>query len=203
MNWIKKMTDGLRSLLGGKNRKKLIENCVVIILIGIVLMIVGGSIFGGKSKKDVLEVPDKKGVVDTAGKSMETGGKDRTEAKLEEILSQIDGAGRVKVMITYISGKEIVPAYNIRSSQSNSSEKDSSGGTRDVDENEQESSIVYEEEQGSKKPVVLKDLEPVVKGVVVVADGAGNPGVKDNIIKAVQVLTDIPLHKVQVFERKR
>jgi len=111
--------------------------------------------------------------------------------------------GKVDVMITYVSDGEVVPAVNTRINESNADEKDSGGGTRKVRENDQETSIAYEEAQGVKKPIILTQKEPEVKGVIVVAEGGNNVIVKEKICKAVQVLLDIPIHKVQVFERKK
>ncbi len=44
--------------------------------------------------------------------------------------------------------------------------------------------------------------ESTVCGVIVTAEGAGNPVVKNNIIKGVSTLYDIPVSSVMVFEKK-
>ena len=63
---------------------------------------------------------------------------------------------------------------------------------------------MYEDvSSGIRLPVVLKEIYPEVKGVVVVAEGAGNAEVREKITRAVSVLMDIPVHRVQVFERKK
>ena len=54
-----------------------------------------------------------------------------------------------------------------------------------------------------KKPIILKEVLPEVKGVVVVADGASDTLIKERLVNAVKVLFDIPIHKIQVFERKQ
>ena len=54
------------------------------------------------------------------------------EEKLEDILSNVKGVGRVKVMITYSKTSQIIPMYDEDSSTSITEEKDSGGGTRIV-----------------------------------------------------------------------
>ena len=34
-----------------------------------------------------------------------------------------------------------------------------------------------------------------------VAEGGGEPTVKENLVKAVQALVDVPPHRIQVFEK--
>ncbi len=52
---------------------------------------------------------------------------DDIESRLEEILSQIEGAGEVRVMITYATGTEIVPAMSTESQSSVSENSDETG----------------------------------------------------------------------------
>jgi stage III sporulation protein AG len=56
--------------------------------------------------------------------------RDQLEEKLQEKLSSIKGAGKVEVMITYKSSKEIIPAVNTTESQTTTEEQDTSGGVR-------------------------------------------------------------------------
>jgi stage III sporulation protein AG len=107
-------------------------------------------------------------------------------------------------MVTYVSSKEIVPAYDSKNSENNTSEKDSGGGTRSIGQSSRENGVAYEEVQGgSRKPIILKELLPEVKGVVIVADGASDPEVKEDLTRATQILLDVPIHKVSVFDRKK
>jgi stage III sporulation protein AG len=187
-----------------KDNKKLGENLVIMMIIGIIIIIAGGSLFGDDKKKE----PE---IKNTEPKKLETLGgvgkldeKTELEIKVEEILSQINGAGVVKVLITYESGAEIVPFTNIKKSDEAIDERDSAGGTRKSNQTSYESSIVYEEEgSGIKKPIIVKEVYPKVKGVVVVADGGGDLTIRENLLRAVQVLLDVPVHKVQIYERKK
>ncbi len=53
----------------------------------------------------------------------------------------------------------------------------------------------------TKVMITYKDEETKeVTGVVVIAEGGGNAEVQNNIIKAVQTLFDVPVHKIQVLK---
>ncbi|MDP4180697.1 MAG: stage III sporulation protein AG [Bacillota bacterium] len=202
-----KFKEFFEKLFQSNNKKKIIENSVIVIIIGIIAIIAGGSLFKNNEPN---KEPDKNQInskqttssasIETAAKTT-TEEKDVNEMKLEELLEKIKGAGKVDVMITYVSGKEIVPAYDTKNNDNETQEKDSGGGTRSVMQNDNENKVTFEEQGGSKKAIVLKELLPQVKGVVVVADGSSDPIVKERIFRAVQVLLDVPLHKVEVLER--
>ena len=55
-------------------------------------------------------------------------------------------------------------------------------------------------EDGKKVPYVIKEVEPVVEGVVVVAQGGGNDIIKNQIVEAVSVLFHISSYKVKVLK---
>ena len=55
---------------------------------------------------------------------------------------------------------------------------------------------------GAVKVLVEYGEESTVCGVIVTAEGAGDPVVKSDIIKGVSTLYDIPVSNVMVFEKK-
>lgn len=204
MKQLKGLIQFFKDYLNNQNKRKVIENSVIVIILGIVVIIAGGTIFGKSETKENLPKEEVKAIDDTEVSASVTDERIETEKKIETLLSKIEGAGNVDVMITYISGKELVPAYDIKKTENDTQEKDSGGGTRNTKESDEENKVVYEESQGgNKKPIILKEIQPSVKGVVVVADGAEDPVVKENLCKAVQVLLDVQIHKIQVLERKK
>lgn len=199
---LNRLMDVVKNMMDGKNNKKLIENTVIVIIIGIII-IIAGSTFWGRNAEPKTQSQESR-VQETYSTEAMAEDAAGMEKKLEEILSQIEGVGKVKVMITYESGEEIVPAYDITQRQSETLEKDNAGGSRSINESDYQSEVAYiDEAGGSKKPIITKSKQPVARGVIVVAQGAADLTVKENISKAVQVLMDIPIHKVQVFEMKR
>ena len=204
MDVFRKLDEYIKKMLNGKNKKKVLENTAVVIIIGIIIIIAGNSFLGKGNSKTETQPPNQKVDVETVAKGAESIDNSELETKIERILSQIEGAGKVSVLITYLSGKEIVPATEVKKTENTTNEKDTGGGTRNINQNDYENKVVYVEEQGGgKKPVVIKELQPEVKGVVVVADGAGDIDVRESIIRAIQVLTGVPAHKVQVFGRNK
>ncbi len=204
MKQLKDLIEFFKGFLNNHNKKKVIENSVIIIILGIVVIIAGGSIFGKNDAKDSTAEDKAKVENDVEASAVAADEKMEIEKRMEILLSKIEGAGKVDVMVTYVSGKELVPAYDIKKSENDTQEKDSGGGSRDVKQNDTENKVVYEESQGgNKKPVILKEIQPEVKGVLVVADGASDPVVKENLFRAVQVLLDVQTHKIQVLERVR
>lgn len=52
---------------------------------------------------------------------------------------------------------------------------------------------------GTNVPMTQTIVSPKVEGVIVTAEGASNVNVKTNIISAVEAVTGVPTHKIQVF----
>ncbi len=49
-------------------------------------------------------------------------------------------------------------------------------------------------------PITQKEVSPKIEGAIIIAEGAGNIDIKQNIISATQAVTGLLSHKVQVFE---
>jgi stage III sporulation protein AG len=117
-----------------------------------------------------------------------------TEKQLKSILSQVEGAGDVHVMITLESCYENVFAKDY--SNKTDTQKDSSNI------NVTEELVVVKNTDG-EGGVVIKVCEPVVKGVAVVCEGADNIKVKSAITEAVCALFDISSTKVSVTKGQK
>jgi len=211
VGFAKNISDIFKKFLNGQDKRKILENSIIVIIIGVILIVAGGTIFtknvdiySSTNKQDNFNLePSERNVVNS-NDSVEVSNsvsKNSLEERMEKILSQIEGVGKVSVMITYEAGTERVPAYDKSERRNETQEEDNNGGKRTITQNDLESKVVYEEQNGTKKPIILKEIEPIVKGVVVVAEGGGDPTVKENLVKAVQALVDIAPHKVQVFEK--
>ncbi len=109
------------------------------------------------------------------------------ESRLEAILSQIDGAGEVSVMITYYSSTEKNIAYETKTA----SREDKS------EESEDRKAVMTD-----GMPMVVKEVYPKVKGVIVTAQGAGNTTVKSAISEAVAAALDVPVHRICIYKKE-
>lgn len=128
---------------------------------------------------------------------------DYWERKLEQALSSIEGAGAVEVLITLKESEERVLEKDIPEQSSETVESDAEGGSRTITERRQEETTVYTlNEAGQNVPYVRKIIQPVVEGVVVIAQGADSESVKQNIIETIQVLFGMDANKIRVVKGK-
>jgi len=201
---LSKIFKDLKRKLTKYGSKKLIEKGVIIAIVGVICLIAGSVIFEGSTTTGVNgSTLDSMGNVETVQtiKQSSENPQNEMEDSLQLILSKIKGAGKVDVMITFFSGNESIPAVDVKTSENDTGEKDKEGGSRIIKQSDIDNKTVYEENQGVKKPFVVKELYPKVKGVVIVADGAEDIEVKINLAKATEALLDIAAHKIQVFQR--
>ena len=186
-----------------KNLRK--DQLLIMLLTGILLMVI--AVPAGKKKENMSSASN-----DNTGKSVNgtSAGTDEEAytAYLEDrTLSQIEGAGEVKVMITLKSSAEKVLDKDTESDQETVTEEDSQGGIRQSSKTSKKENTVYRTDsesnsQGSGSPYVSKELSPKIEGVVVIADGGENAVVKENISSAVQALFDIEPHKIRIMKKQ-
>lgn len=189
------------------NNKKKIENLVFFIIILIITIVIINIILNGDKKntnkeenstqKKLAESSFSQNVIEENSIS---GEKKELKENLETILSKIQGVGEVNVFINYSESSEVVAMYNENSKVSTTEENDTSGGTRKIQETDTRKDIIYKEENGEKVPITKKVIEPKVEGAIITAKGANNVETKTNIIQAVEAVTGLPTHKIQVFE---
>lgn len=125
---------------------------------------------------------------------------ERMEKRMEEILSKVDGIGKVEVMLTVKTSKEKVTLKDAPYSEEVVMEKDSAGGTRESKNISTEETTILVEEGSGDLPYILKEIEPEIEGVLVIAENGNQAVLKTEIIEAVQVLFDVPLHKIKVMK---
>lgn len=190
MNFIEK----LKLYLEDMDTKTLVRNLSIVLLAGAIILI-SSSIFLKKDGKDDLPSMD----VSTKEKSkieIENYA-EALEKKLEYILSHISGVGDVNVMITLEETTEKIPAINTTQNQENTKEEDSQGGIREVNREDSTSQVITESGEGNL--VILKEKKPKVRGVIVVAEGAGNLQIEEKLYNAVKTVLDIPGNKVEIY----
>lgn len=126
------------------------------------------------------------------------------ENRLQKILGKVEGIGKVEVMITLKSSKERITLKDRPYTQESMKEMDGEGGSRESSSVEQEdSTVIVSSGSGESLPYVIKELEPEVAGVVVISEGGGNPVIKAEIMDAVQVLFNVPIHKIKVMKMNK
>ena len=189
-------------------------NFIVLVLTGILLVIIALPTGGGTEKaKEGGEFGGTDNIVSFSGtasgrqetdENTEAAGEEVYAAYLEErltaLLSKMAGVGKVEVMITLKSSRELVVEKEQPVSRSSTSESDSQGGNRNISQVDSRESTVYRTEGGTSEPYVVKTLSPEIEGVLVVAEGAGSGIVNRTIVEAVQALFGVEAHKVKVVK---
>ena len=185
-------------------QQRKIEDLVFLIVILIITIVAINLIWNdGKSdKQDVIDdgkrLANQDNTVSTNNIQSET--TSNLETNLENILSRIQGVGEVHVFVNYSGSSEVVAMYNESSQTSTTEETDTSGGVRKIQETDSQKEIIYQENDGEKVPITQKVIEPKIEGAVITAKGASDANVKTNIIQAVEAVTGLATHKIQVFE---
>lgn len=190
-------------LTGMKKLRK--DQCLIVILLGVLLCVTSLPVEKSSTKSAILDnVNDRIGEQQqTFTDSYNTDYAKVWEEKLEESLLYIEGAGEVKVLITLKESEQKVLAKDGMEDISEMTEADASGGSRKTTQSRVEKNTIYTvDERGQDVPYVVKTISPAVAGVVVIAQGADQPKVRQNIIEAIQVLFDVDMNKITIVKMK-
>lgn len=180
-----------------KNSKKKIENIVIGILILLITVIAINAILSDKDEEATVvnEIENNNVNFQASNTDLET--------RLENILSKIEGVGKVEVLINYSETEQVVAMYNENKKETATEEQDESGGTRVIKENDVQKDVIYQEKDGEKIPITQKTIMPKIEGTIITAEGAGSTEVQEKIINAVEAATGLASHKIQVFEMSK
>ncbi|MCL1787520.1 MAG: hypothetical protein FWG38_06000 [Defluviitaleaceae bacterium] len=122
------------------------------------------------------------------------------EARLEAFFTLVEGAGRVRVMVSPLTGRETIFAVDVNKSESFSAEQDAQGGTRETRQQQsQEKTVMVTDRQGTDRPLVLRETEPTLRGVVIIAQGGDNPMVRDALTRAARAVLGLDAHQIQIL----
>ena len=110
--------------------------------------------------------------------------------QLAQVLSQIDGAGRVEVLLTEASGEE-----TIYQTDENTSITDGSSSV-------QKDTVTVTDAQRNQLGLIRQINPPTYLGAVVVCQGADSPTVKLAIVEAVSRVTGLGTDRISVLKMK-
>lgn len=199
---------------GNNNRQNLLMVLSVLAMVGILLMLLSSKVQTTKNAEppvtpgSEVATESKTGGEDSTepvfgNKANSSSWEDQMENKLEKMLSQIEGVGKVEVTITLEQGPEYVYNYNSTVTNNRTEEKDSTGGTRSVtDSSDTNSMVVARTKEGEERPIIRTEKAPTIQGVGVVAEGAENPRVNTELHRAVSTVLGVELSKICVFSLK-
>lgn len=183
--------------------KKTVRNMLIVVLFGVLLILIADIVSGLSSKEDVAD----KGTVEvntTTGIPVTSNAyEEKIKKDLAETLSMIAGVGDVNVMIYFEGGSESIPAVNINNSNVKTDEKDNQGGTRITTEETKNTNVVIIDKNNSSEPFIIRQINPEIGGVMVVAEGASSSEMKEKIHNAVKTVLNLPSNKVTVMQMKK
>lgn len=178
--------------------KKRINLYIIIFLIGVLLLMIPKTFMRSSNNK----VVDNEIIAPNTYKTSNPQTyEEKLEKRLEKEFTKIDGVGKIEVIIMLKTSGEIVINKDVPNSSSDTEELDAQGGKRLMTQKEQqEATVLINNSDGSTKPIILKELEPQISGIVIIAEGGDDIVVKNNLINAAKVLLDVPVHKIEVMK---
>lgn len=192
----------LQTFLQNKNPTGKRKNYLLLalLLLGIILMLVGSFI---KPLKKIPTVEQQKTgenkrepvvAVNTYEKEL--------SRSLQLVLEHIDGISQVEVFINFAGTRESTFGLTHEESSKQTVESDREGGQREIlEKNCKEGYVLLREAGGGEKPLLLSESMPRITGVLVVARGAENSGLRLKIVRAIQSALDLPAHRIAVLPR--
>lgn len=170
-------------------------------LIGLLLILLG-NFYG---EPEVSPIPEKAVQADSSEQGEFAGRREEVamENKLAAILSKVQGAGRVDISVS-LSGSTVKKyEKNVIKEVKVTEEKGAQGVIRTTNETKENLQLMTNREKGTEQPVVITEEKPVVRGIIIVADGANDSLVKENLLRAAEAGLNVSANKITVLPRGR
>lgn len=171
------MNKTVQKILEKIKRDKRIAIIVCIGLVGIILLTLSELM---PQKSDAKQNERSENVTDIRDSYEEN-----IEKRLTSIVSSIDGAGRTEVMVTLASGDENVYAVKEKSS----------------DGSKEREYIVIDSDK-NESGLLLKVIEPEIRGVAIVCEGADSAKIRQEIISSVSAVLGISTNRISIAKIK-
>lgn len=127
----------------------------------------------------------------------ETDPAEKMEQRLQKVLEQVEGIGKVQVMITLkSSGKKTVEKDESISEEKNGGEDETGSEVKRTER----TTVFSRDSDGAETPFVIEETAPEVEGVLVAAQGGENLKVAEDISDAAQVLFGVEAHKIKIMK---
>lgn len=153
------------------------KNKFVLLIFGIgLILLVMPSVTGSNEQKEVIPSGDDNIL--------------SVEDQLSQILSNVQGAGKVQVMLSIASGEETLYQTN-------------DDHTTNADHvSEKSDTVIITGSDRTEAGLVRQINPPVYSGAIIVCQGADNPSVKYAVVEAVSKLTGLGTDKISVLKMK-
>ena len=111
------------------------------------------------------------------------------ENKITEIIESIDGAGQTRVMITLSETTEYIYATD---------DKDTRKQTDSSNDSNTQNDYVIIEKDNNDTGLLIKTIEPKVRGIAVVCEGGDNISVQNQIYSVVSAVLNINTSRISI-----
>ena len=185
----KNMGEKGRKLMDAIKADKKITLIVCIGLLGMLLLL--ASEFIHLPKKQEAETPSEN--IQTEYSYAED-----LEKRLTNIVSSISGAGKTKVMVTLENGVESVYAADEKQSVERSSGEQTGGVEVNEKSNTENEYIILQSNGSRDEGLVIKVIQPKIRGVAIVCEGGDSAYVQQRITQAVTAVLDIGASRVSI-----
>ncbi len=174
-----------------KENKKLLA-ILSIGLIGIILLLMTEITGKDKNKKQQVKTAD-----NSTQYTYEQNYKNSVQNDLQKIISSIDGAGKTTVMITLDSGSKSVYAIDEKTSNNDDSlEKENEYKKSSQNSKNTEHIIIKDSLNKDEKGLIVEVIQPQIRGVAIVCEGADSAVVRQNITDTVTAVLNISSTRV-------
>lgn len=177
----------------GKVKDQLTEKTTYLVLL--LIVVAGFFIWTGQEKEAPTHTTQEVLGSPKAGSTEIETMEKQLEDKIAVHLESIQGVGKAKVLVTFYSVaiKEYARDQSVTKKTSNETDKE--GGTRQTEETTESNQLVI---IGNENPVLIQEKRPEIAGVLVIAQGAADPKIKEQIFDAVRTLLNVPASKINV-----
>lgn len=212
----KKVVEQLSSKQSGKAKGR-IKNLLILLGLGIGLMLLSHLYSGGTKTKMVTtssptaqtqpqpksKQAQQASLLKSQSNSPQTLDEYATyyEDQLTKMLDSMAGISNARVMVTLSTGPEKVYQQDVKSTNQNTIQHDSNGGTQTTKNQTKDQTTVMVNQNGQNGPLLITQKGPTFKAILVVANGVSHPAMKERVVNAVSTVLDVPSYKVSVQER--
>lgn len=164
-----------KSLHTAWERLKKYRHAVLIVVVGLALMVLPGISNRETAKPETPTLKEESPAI---------------ELQLAQLLSQLDGAGQVQVMLSLEEGEQIRYQTDIDNSDSG-----------DVS-SKRETTVTVNDSSRNETGLIRQVIPPQYRGAIVICSGADNPAVRLAVVDAVSKITGLGTNRISVLKMK-
>ncbi|WP_445490514.1 stage III sporulation protein AG [Niallia sp. 03133] len=209
ISWLKRFITN-----GGEEGKKQgkVQYIIIVVLLGAAIMLVSNLFMKENSSSNISAFSNTSNTDNAAQetfgqKSGETSGgitnyEEAYKDQIKEAINHIVGVKDATVYVNVDATEKKVYEKNSNTQIQTTEETDPQGGKRHVEDSSSEEQLVVVQNGDKQVPVVIETKKPTIRGVLIVAKGAGDIKIKSMIIEAVTRALDVPSHRVSVMPKQ-